>query len=32
MTIEFARGRGTVVGRAALEGKVIHVHDVLADA
>jgi GAF domain-containing protein len=27
----FVVGRGTVTGRAALEGRVVHVHDVLAD-
>jgi len=30
-TIPFAPGRGTVVGRVLLEGKSVHIHDVLAD-
>ena len=30
-TIEFAPGRGTIAGRAVLEGKFVHVHDVRVD-
>jgi GAF domain-containing protein/anti-sigma regulatory factor (Ser/Thr protein kinase) len=30
-TIEFVPGRGTIAGRTALEGKVVHVHDIRAD-
>jgi GAF domain-containing protein len=30
--IELTRGRGTVTGRAVLEGKVVHVHDIQADS
>src|SRR5262245_41454762 len=29
--VRFARGRGTVAGRTALEGSVVHVHDALSD-
>ena len=29
--IELTRGRGSVTGRAVLEGKVVHVHDIRAD-
>ena len=30
-TIEFVPGRGTIAGRAVLEGKFVHVHDVRVD-
>jgi signal transduction histidine kinase len=30
--IELTRGRGSVTGRAVLEGKVVHVHDIRADS
>ncbi len=30
-TIEFTPGRETIAGRTALEGKVVHVHDIRAD-